>query len=254
MKNSIHQSSLISPLAKIGKNVEIGPFTVVHDNVEIKENSKIGSHCEIGVATELGDGSPLIIGKNSLIRSHSVFYESSNFADGLTTGHNVNVRENIKAGIALQIGTASEIQGDCVIGDYVRFQSKVFIGKYTKIGSFVWILPHVILTNDPTPPSNNLIGCELKDFSCISAGSVILPGIVIGEGALVAAHACVTKNVPNGMLAAGVPASLKGEVNKIKLRDGSGRDAYPWIKHFHKGYPGENVIEWLSNGCGEIDD
>jgi acetyltransferase-like isoleucine patch superfamily enzyme len=170
----------------------------------------------------------------------------------LTTGHSVNVRENTQAGLSFQIGTASEIQGDCVVGDYVRFQSNVFVGKKTTIGNFVWVLPHAILTNDPTPPSNTMIGCELQDYACISAGSVILPGVVVGEGALVAAHACVTKNVPSGMLAAGVPAAIKGSVEDIKLRDDSGRYAYPWIRHFHRGYP-ETVVKNWENSTKEKD-
>jgi len=252
MMRKIHPTALVSRNAKIGIGVEIGCFTIVHDNVEVGDFSKIGSHCEIGISTPLGDGSPLKIGNHSLIRSHSVFYESSVFGAGLTTGHSVNVRENTLAGISFQIGTASEIQGDCVVGDYVRFQSNVFVGKKTKIGNFVWVLPHAILTNDPTPPSNTMIGCELQDYACISAGSVILPGVVVGEGALVAAHACVTKNVPSGMLAAGVPAAIKGSVEDIKLRDGSGRYAYPWIRHFHRGYP-ETVVKIWENSNKEND-
>ncbi len=238
--------ALVSPRAKIGSNVEIGCFTVIHGNVEIGDFTKIGSHCEIGISAPLGDGGPLKIGNNSLIRSHSIFYESSSLGADLMTGHSVIVRENTQAGHSFQIGTASEIQGDCVIGNYVRFQSNVFVGKKTKIGNFVWVLPYAILTNDPTPPSDTIIGCELQDYACISAGSVILPGVVVGEGALVAAHACVTKNVPSGMLAVGVPASIKGPVKEIKLRDDSDLSAYPWIRHFHRGYP-EAVIQGWEN-------
>lgn len=244
MDRNIHPTALVSPKAKIGIGVEIGCFTIIHDNVEIGDFSKIGSHCEIGIKTPLGDGSPLKIGNYSQIRSHSVFYDSSAFGAGLITGHSVNVRENTQAGVSFQIGTASEIQGNCVVGDYVRFQSNVFVGKKTKIGNFVWVLPHAILTNDPTPPSNTMIGCELQDYACISAGSVILPGVVVGEGALVAAHACVTKNVPAGMLAAGVPATISGAIKDIKLRDGSGRYAYPWIRHFQRGYPEAVIKNW----------
>ncbi len=243
---SIHPSSFVSPEAILGDDVEIGPFSVIHANVILGERVKVGAYCELGISTHLGDGTPLIIGDDSLIRSHSIFYESSSFGAGLTTGHRVTVREKTIAGAGFQIGTLSEIQGDCSVGNYVRFQSNVFVGKKTTIGNFVWILPYVVLTNDPTPPSNVLTGCTIEDYASIAAASVVLPGVIVGHHSLVAAQACVTKNVPPNMVVAGVPAQVMGKASDIKLRGGSGEPAYPWSNHFHRGYPEEVVREWLS--------
>lgn len=242
---TVHSASMVAPGATIGRDVEIGPFTIIHDNVIIGDRVKIGAYCELGLPTPLGDGTPLVIGDGSLIRSHSVFYESSSFGAGLTTGHHVTVREKTHAGKAFQIGTLSEIQGDVMVGDYVRFQSNVFVGKMTKIGSFVWVLPYAVLTNDPTPPSNVLMGCTIEDYASIAAAAVVLPGVTVGTRSLVAAHACVTKDVPPGMAVAGVPAKVVGEAANIKLRDGTGRPAYPWTTHFHRGYPEEITRQWL---------
>ena len=55
----------------------------------------------------------IIIGDNSLIRSKSIFYVGSTFGPKLLTGHRVTVREGVKAGKNLQIGTLTDIQGDC---------------------------------------------------------------------------------------------------------------------------------------------
>ncbi len=241
---AIHPSATVSTAAKIGIGVEIGPHTIVHSNVVLGNRVKIGAFCELGVATVLGDGTPLVIADDSLIRSHSVFYESSSFGEGLTTGHRVVVRENTVAGKSFQIGTGSEIQGDCKVGNYVRLQSNVFVGKKTVIGNFVWLLPYVVLTNDPTPPSDFLIGCIVEDFACISASAVILPGVTVGHHSLVAAKACVTKNVPPHMAVAGVPARILAKTTEIKLRDGSGDSAYPWTNHFTRGYPSEVTVNW----------
>ena len=240
----IHPSSYVSSEAKIGDDVEIGPFSVIHANVVLGNRVKVGAYCELGIPTALGDGTPLIVGDDSLIRSYSAFYESSLFGMGLTTGHRVTVREKTVAGINFQIGTLSEIQGDCSVGDYVRFQSNVFVGKKTIIGNFVWILPYVVLTNDPTPPSNVLTGCTIEDYASLSAASVVLPGVVVGHHSLVAANACVTKNVPQNKVVAGVPARVVGDTHSIQLRDGSGRAAYPWTQHFTRGYPASVTAHW----------
>jgi len=242
--NKIHPSSYVSPNAKLGDDVEIGPFTVIHGNVVLGDRVKIGAYCELGVSTPLGDGSPLIVGDDSLIRSHSVFYESSLFGAGLVTGHHVTVREKTVAGKSFQVGTQCEIQGDCSVGDYVRFQSNVFVGKKTIIGNFVWVLPYVVLTNDPTPPSNILLGCTVEDFASLAAASIVLPGVTVGHHSLVAAKACVTKNVPPNMVVAGIPARVIGETSLIKLRDASGKPAYPWTQHFKRGYPASITSGW----------
>ena len=242
----IHPSSYVSPEAKLGDDVEVGPFSIIHANVILGSRVKVGAYCELGIPTPLGDGTPLIIGDDSLIRSHSVFYESSSFGAGLTTGHRVTIREQTIAGAGFQIGTLCEIQGDCSVGDYVRFQSNVFVGKKTIIGNFVWILPYVVLTNDPTPPSNVLMGCVIEDYASIAAASVVLPGVIVGHHSLVAAQACVTKNVPPGKVVAGVPARVVGDSKCIKLRDGTNRAAYPWTSHFTRGYPSSITDNWVA--------
>lgn len=243
----IHPSSYVSPEAKLGDGIEVGPFSIIHANVILGNRVKVGSYCELGLSTPHGDGTPLIIGDDSLIRSHSVFYESSSFGPGLTTGHHVTVREKTIAGAGFQIGTLSEIQGDCSVGDYVRFQSNVFVGKKTAIGNFVRISPYVVLTNDPTPPSNVLSGCTIEDYASVAAASVVLPGVTVGHHSLVAAHACVTKNVPPNMVVVGVPARVVGDAKSVKLRDGSNRSAYPWTRHFTRGYPASVTAEWANN-------
>lgn len=242
----IHPTAYVDPQAKLGSDVDIGAFCIIHGNVVIGDRTQINSYSEIGLPTSLGDGSPLILGEDSLIRSHSIFYESSSFGNKLVTGHRVTVRENTHARQSFQIGTLTEIQGDCEIGDHVRFQSGVFVGKKTKIGNFVWILPQAVLTNDPTPPSNTLLGCNIEDYASIAAMAVILPGVTVGKFSLVAAHACVSKDVPPYMVVAGVPARVIGETKLIKLRDGSEEPAYPWTRHFHRGYPDNIVDEWKS--------
>lgn len=248
---NIHATSIISPDAKLGKNVIVGPFSIVHPNCLIGDDTVIESFCEIGYPTPRAEGEPLIIGEGSRIRSHSLFYEGSKFGKRLITGHRVTVREGTVAGENLQIGTLGDIQGNCRIGDYVRFHSNVHIGQLSKIGNFVWIFPYVVLTNDPHPPSEHLIGSTIGDYVAIATMSVILPSVTVGEGALVGAHALVNKDVASGMVVSGSPAQVICKASKIKLKDGTGRPAYPWKTHFHRGYPEEIVRRWINQIPGD---
>ena len=239
---NIHPSAIVSPKAKLGKNIKIDAFSIIHENVQIGDNSEIGSHCEIGIKNHLSENLPLIIGPNSIIRSHSVFYEGSTFGDKLITGHRVTVREKTNAGVNFQIGTLSDIQGHCEIGDYVRLHSNVHIGQKSKIGNFVWIFPYVVLTNDPYPPSDNLVGVTVHDFAAIATMSVILPGATIAEGCLIGAHSTVKGLTEPHCIYVGSPAKNVGSTSKIKLPDGT--SAYPWTQHFRRGYPEDITQNW----------
>jgi acetyltransferase-like isoleucine patch superfamily enzyme len=240
----IHPSAIVSPKAKLGANVSVGPFTVIHDNVEIGADSVIDGFCELGYPSPLADGLPLRIGAGAKIRSHSIFYEGSSFGPRLVTGHRVTVREKTVAGANFQLGTLSDIQGDCRIGDYVRCHSNVHIGKMSTIGDFVWIFPYVVLTNDPHPPSDTLLGCSIGDYAAIATMSVILPGVTVGAHALVAAHSMVGKDVAPSTVAGGSPAKYLCDTAKIRLKDGTERPAYPWTTHFRRGYPAEVTAGW----------
>ena len=241
----IHATAIIDDGAKLGNNVSIGPYSIIHKNVVIGDNTEIGAYCEIGLPTKLANGRPLIIGNGAVIRSHSVFYEGSTFGEKLVTGHRVTIRELTTAGDGFQIGTLGDIQGHCEIGDYVKCHSNVHIGQHSTVGNYVWIFPYVVLTNDPHPPSEVMAGVTIEDFAVIATMSVILPGVTVKKGALVGAHSSVNKDVAPDAVVAGSPAKFICGTEKIKLKDGSGNHAYPWRRHFHRGYPEKAVAEWI---------
>ncbi len=236
----INSMAVIEDGAEISDNVFIDAYTIIRKNVSIGRNTRIEAFCELGS----GNSDKLIIPDNSIIRSHSVFYGGSCFGEGLETGHRVTIRENTKAGINLRVGTQSDIQGDCIIGNYNRFHSNVHISKHTLIGSFVWLFPFVVTTNDPHPPSDFLQGVVIKDYVAISTMSVILPGVTIAKNSIVGAHSKVTRDTEEGYLYSGNPAKKTCAAERIRLKDGSRRPAYPWTQHFHTGYPEEITQLW----------
>jgi acetyltransferase-like isoleucine patch superfamily enzyme len=151
------------------------------------------------------------LGKNAILRSGTIIYCDVLIGDDFQTGHNVLIRENTQIGNRVAIGTATVIEGHTNIGDDVNLQSLVYIPTETHIGNRVFIGPNSVLTNDRYPPRNidGLKGPTLMDGAAIGANVTILPGICIGKGALVAAGAVVTRNVPDRMLAIGAPARIK---------------------------------------------
>jgi acyl-[acyl carrier protein]--UDP-N-acetylglucosamine O-acyltransferase len=248
----IHAMAVVSNKARLGKDVRIGPFTVVHDDVVIGDGCAIDGHCQIGYPTALAQGAPLQLGAGALIRSHCVIYQGSSFGEGFETGHHAVARENTVAGKGLRLGTFSELQNDCVIGDYCRLHSNVIIGSRTRIGNFVWIYPGSGTANDPHPPSNTCLGVTIGDYAVIAVNCAILPGVTLGAHCLIGAQSSVQTDIPPHALASGMPARVHGPVSALRLKDGSDRSAYPWPQRFHRGYPEEVVRRWEQEfGAGE---
>jgi len=241
--------AVVSPRADIAEGCTIGPFTVVHDNVRLGPRSVVGSHCILGEPTPLADGKRLDIGADALIRSHSVFYEGTTIGPHLVTGHRVTVREKLVAGTNLQIGTLSDFQGHARIGDYTRTHSNVHIGHASTVGNYVWIFPYVVLTNDPHPPSEVRLGVTVEDYAAIGTMSTIMPGVRVGTRSLVAAQSMVNKDVAPDTVVGGVPAKFLCPTSAVKDRR-TGEPAYPWTRHFHRGYPPEKVAEWRRQAGG----
>ena len=244
MSSNIHKTALIEKGAQIGQDVTIGPYTIVNKHVVIGDKTVIGSNCELGILPLNNTENPLIIGEKSLIRSHSIFYSGSIFGPNLITGHRVTVREGTKGGANLQIGTLGDIQGTCEIGDYVRMHSKCHIAQHTKIGNFVWLFPNVITTNDRRPPSTLRASVVIEDYVAISTGSVVLPGVTIKKGTLIGANSLISKDTKENTVVVGNPARELCNVSELKLKDGSDKQAYPWRRHFHEGYPVDIVNDW----------
>lgn len=158
---------------------------------------------------ELSEGSQL--GARAIIRSGSIVYENARLGEGVETGHNVLIREGTIIGSRSLIGTGTIIDGRATLGEEVRVESGVYIPPYTRIGNRVFLGPRAVLTNDRYPPSKRLQGPTLEDEVVVGANAVILPGVRVGRGAVVAAGSVVTRDVPEGRVVAGVPARVVGD-------------------------------------------
>lgn len=154
---------------------------------------------------------PPIIGKNPVIRSNSVIYNDVKIGRNFRTGHGVIIREKTNIGDNVLIGTNAVIEGHCSIGDNVSIQSNVYIPKNSIIEDHVFIGPCACFTNDKYPVriDYDLKGPTIRSGASIGANSTFLSDIEIGKGAMVAAGAIVTMDVPEYFLAIGAPARIK---------------------------------------------
>lgn len=243
---TIKDGCIIEDNIVIGNNVYIDFGTIIHSNVTIDEGTTIGSRCILGeyivdfYEDRINKAHPLHIGKESIIRSETIIYGDNYFGDYLQTGHRVTIREQAKIGNHVRIGTLSDIQGHCEIQDYVNMHSNVHIGMKSVVKKYAWIFPYVVLTNDPNPPSETMLGVTVEEFAIVATGTVVLPGKTIGNGALVGAGSVVTHDVSNDTIAVGNPAKEHGLTDKIKDPN-TGKQVYPWRYTFDRGMPWQGI-------------
>ena len=228
---------------KIGNNVTIDCNVIIRSGTVIGDGSYIGANSIIGEASSgMKDSdsikNKLVIGKNALIRSGAIIYSNSTIGDNFQTGHRVTIREKSVIGNHVSVGTLSDIQGSCTIGNYVRMHSNVHIGQLSVIDDFVWIYPYVVLTNDPTPPSEKFVGVHVCSFAIIATGSIIMPGLTIGTDSLVGAGAIVTRSVNQYEVVVGNPAKPITDIRNVKSKF-TGEPVYPWREHFKRYMPWE---------------
>ena len=104
------------------------------------------------------------------------------------------------------------IEGDVVMGDRVTVKCGVQLWDGLRVEDDVFIGPNVTFTNDLFPRSKHypesFPQTHIKAGASIGGGAVILPGITIGEKAMVGAGSVVTKSVPAGAVVVGNPARV----------------------------------------------
>jgi acetyltransferase-like isoleucine patch superfamily enzyme len=184
MKNNPYEESYddpvfapIHPLARFGKNVKVGHYVVIEEDCEIGDGAFIGNFVVMRPKTK--------IGKNCRI-GHGCIFEGRGII-----GNNVTIMPHS------QICIDAVVEDDVFIGpDYIGLNTKkIAHGRGKPVYS---------------PPI-------IKRAARIGGGVIMMPGVVVGENALIAAGSVVTRDVPERKIVMGIPARIIGDVPKDEL-------------------------------------
>ncbi len=112
------------------------------------------------------------------------------------------------------------IENDVVLGDRVTIKCGVQLWDGARLEDDVFVGPNVTFTNDTFPRSRKrperYLQTHLRQGCSIGANATILPGITIGQKAMVGAGAVVTKSVPPNAIVHGNPARIQGYCSVLK--------------------------------------
>lgn len=105
------------------------------------------------------------------------------------------------------------IENDVILGNNVTVKCGVYLWDGIILEDNVFVGPNVTFTNDKQPRSKvypaQYLQTVVKAGASIGGGAVLLPGVTIGQRAMIGAGAVVTRDVPDDGVVVGNPARLK---------------------------------------------
>lgn len=237
----------VAESAKIGKNCILGENIVILENVEIGDNSYIGHNVVLHPGTKVGhnahieDGSilgkmpmsgaastrrvkkvlpPLEIGNDCIIGANIVLYAGTKIGNKVMIGDLAIIREQNTIDDYSIIGAKVMVEYENIIGKSVVIQTGTCIAGNTLIDDEVFIGGLVAIPNDMymRRVEEPLQGVHIKRRARIGTSATLLPGITIGEEAVIGAASLVSKEVPDYKVAMGVPARVVKDVPQEHLR------------------------------------
>jgi UDP-3-O-[3-hydroxymyristoyl] glucosamine N-acyltransferase len=217
--SGVNETAYVDSKAKIGKNVTIGPFSVIEAGVIIGDHSNIGSHTVIDQKTSIGKNCKIFsnihiyhgtnIGDNAIIHSGTVIgSDGFGFVTDQDINHKIPQNGYVIIGNDVEIGANCAIDrgtiGDTIIEDQCKLDNHVHLAHNVRLGK------GCLLTAAVTIAGSVVVG----EF-CIFAGHVgVAPHVKIGARSVLAAKTGVSKSLTGGKVYAGMPAREIREQHK----------------------------------------
>jgi acetyltransferase-like isoleucine patch superfamily enzyme len=224
-------NSVIQEDAKVGNNCRIGsgvvihPGTVIGNNVRIDDNTVIGKlpmKAALSAVTQDQTLEPCVIEDDCMVGAMVVVYRGCRVGKKVMVADMASIRENVEVGEYTIIGRGVTIENKVKVGSRCKLETEAYITALSEIGDGCFIAPEVTFTND------NFLGrtkdrfkyhkgVTMKKGARIGANVTVLPGLTLGEDALVAAGSVVTKDVPARKVVLGSPARVWRDVPTDQL-------------------------------------
>lgn len=212
---------------EIGEGVRIGEGTViVADELVLGAGAVVGSGCdvrsahlELGPEARIGEGSRWLVadlvrlGAGTVVDAGAeVVCREVELAEGTYVGH----RLRIGAGATMEERSLVRVGPRCQIAPDVTLNctEPVVIGAEVGFSAEVAVFTHGYHAGHAVRHGHtaSFAGVGVEDGVWLGFRSVLLPGVRVGAGTVVAAGAVVTRPLPAGVLAAGVPAAVKRQL------------------------------------------
>ncbi|HZJ30556.1 MAG TPA: acyltransferase [Vicinamibacterales bacterium] len=145
--------------------------------------------------------------------------ESDDIGEGTRVWAHAHVMQGARVGSGCNLGEGVFVESGVIVGDDVTVKNGVALYDKVVVEDEVFLGPHCVFTNDLRPrsgrfkrPATGFLPTVIRRGATIGANATVVCGHEIGEYAMVAAGAVVTKDVGAYVLVAGVPARPVGFV------------------------------------------
>jgi acetyltransferase-like isoleucine patch superfamily enzyme len=143
------------------------------------------------------------IGENTVVGHHTLLRSFVTVGSETQLGHNLTIERATQIGRLVRCSPGSHVTSSCVLAD------RVFLGAGVRT-----VNDKEMSWRDPDGREPVLAPPVFSTGARVGSGSVILAGVSIGEYALVGAGSVVTKDIPAGAVAFGVPARVRGTADR----------------------------------------
>jgi UDP-2-acetamido-3-amino-2,3-dideoxy-glucuronate N-acetyltransferase len=214
------EGCIIGANARLGTGCRLGHHVVIHEDTVIGNDVRIDDHASLGklpmkaansATTTEQELAPLTLGDTCIVGTAVVLYRGATIDARVLIADLATVRENVTVGRGTIVGRGVTVENVCTIGRYCKLESESYITAYSTLEDRVFVAPGVMCSNDnyvgrTAERFKHFKGLTVKKGARLGVGTVYLPGVTIGEDAMVAAGSVVSRDVPPRMIVMGRPA------------------------------------------------